>query len=233
MEKALRSLDPSQNVSINIVPGSTGDSVVVEYMTPNSNNPNRFGNQLYLWQAEGTIPWGEPALQHQGIDGQTRQGSVVFTNLTIGKKGYIVGYGVGADTPSWVKYGNVCATASWPAPSDLSNSQEISYFSSKISPQISSDSINVGYQFTPGVQPKTNGAWLALWEGKTNPYLNPNYLSAQAIASDGDNGTLALGKLVLVTGHTYTLALMMSGWAESPQKRCQTTIAAVSTFSID
>lgn len=228
----LKALDPTQNVSLQITLGATGDNLTVEYVTPNGNDPNVYGNWLYLWQAEESIPWGNEPLQHQAISGSTRQGSLIFKELNMGSKGYIVGYSVGGETTSWVKNGNVCATAYLPA-GVIDDPTKIELFSTKITPVVSSDSINVGYQVTPGVQPKTNGAWMALWRSKTNPYLNPNLDHAVPISTDDDNSSESFSGITLVAGATYTLAFMMSGWNDDPKKRTQTAIAAVSTFKID
>ena len=231
----LQAKDPTQNVNLHVVLGPTGDSLTLEYVTPNGNQPNNFGNQLYLWQAGDVVPFGEAPQQHQAIDGATRQGSTVFKDLSLGDKSYIIGYSVGGETQTWVKYGNVCATAFLPEGiiSDP-DPTKIELFSTKINPVVAGDSINVGYQVTPGVQPKTNGAWMALWRGRTNPYLNPGFDHAVAISTNDDINSEDFSGIKLVAGATYTLAFIMSGWDETTQKpTSQTAIAAVSTFKID
>ncbi|PAV10656.1 hypothetical protein ASJ81_01685 [Methanosarcina spelaei] len=229
----LKAMDPTQNVTLDIIPGSTGDTVTIDYVTPNSNQPGKFGNCVYLWQAGDTVPWGDEPQQHQAINGTSRQGSVVFNNLDMGKNDYIIGYAVGGETDNFIKYGNVCATAYLPQGSQKDTSK-IQYFSTKIAPQVNRTSINVNFNVTPGVLPKTNGAWAALWRSKTNPYLNPIYDQVSAVPIDGDEGSVTFNDVTLVTGVTYTLAFMMSGWNEKTNKpTCQTAIAAVSTFKID
>jgi len=32
----LKAMDPTQNVTLDIIPGSTGDTVTIDYVTPNS-----------------------------------------------------------------------------------------------------------------------------------------------------------------------------------------------------
>lgn len=230
----LKAMDPTQNVTLHIILGPTGENLTIEYGTPNGNQPNECGNQLYLWQAGDTVPWGEDPQQHQAVTGKSRQGSLVFKDLNMGSKSYILGYGVGGGTKSWVKYGNVCATACLPEGIITDHDpSKIAYFSTKIIPQVAGDTLNVGYQVTPGVQPKTNGAWMALWRSKTNPYLNPNCDHSVPISRDDDASSESFNEIKLVAGATYTLAFMMSGWSEDNEKRCHTAIAAVSTFNID
>lgn len=231
----LTPMDPTQNVTLDIKLGPTGENLTIDYVTPNSNQPNTFGNQVYLWQAGSTVPWGTPPRQHQGIDGTTRQGSLIFNDLNMGSKSYIIGYSVGDEVTSWVKYGNVCATAFLPEGIITDpDPSKIDYFSTKISPQVSGDTIDVGYQVTPGVQPKTNGAWMALWRTKTNPYLNPNYDHAIPISKDADSSSERFNDITLIAGVTYTLALVMSGWDTTASKgTCQTAISAVTTFKME
>jgi len=45
----LKAMDPTQNVTLDIIPGSTGDTVTIDYVTPNSNQPGKFGNCVCLW----------------------------------------------------------------------------------------------------------------------------------------------------------------------------------------
>ena len=230
----LNIIDPSQKVELEITRGQTGDMILVHYVTPNSNVPNSNGNMLYLWQAE-TIPWGETPLKYQAVTGVVRQGSLPFTGLSVGNKPYIIGYAVGPEMPppNWVIYGNVCATAFLPQGYFSDPSIMLTYFSTKINPTISNNNIMVSCDFTPGVSPKTNGAWVALWRGKTNPYLNPSFIKSAPVRDDADHSMVALDDLNLIGGVTYTLALMMSGWNESQQTGVsQTSIAAVTTFTI-
>lgn len=74
---------------------------------------------------------------------------------------------------------------------------------------------------------------MALWRGETNPYLNPNYLRQVPVPINNNKGVVSFHNLRLVPGGDYTIAFMMSGWDEDPSKRCQTSIAAVSTFNIE
>ena len=84
--KAMDLAQLKQNVGLRIIPGEIGDNATIEFMTPNGNNPNKYGNRVYLWESVDTVPWGKDYQQCQVLNDKTRRGYFVFKDLNLEKR---------------------------------------------------------------------------------------------------------------------------------------------------
>ena len=223
--------EPDEQVLIDI-DWNSGDEVIVHYNTPDGNRPNDYGNQLYLWQAKH-IPWGEPVHKQMPITLNDPDGDIVFSNLAMQDKDYIIGYSVGGEADTQSKYINVCTTARLPK-NISSGTKKIEYFFSRILPLVESNDIfTVNYDFPYGFKPQENGSWLALWKGRSRiPYTDTDLFYKSPFRSDSDQGKLSLPDAGLIMGNLYTLALFMSGWNDGGENISQLAVAATVTFFV-
>jgi hypothetical protein len=196
--RSLASVQPSQSqVSIS-VPNFGASWLSVAYKTLPGNTPKTNSNFLAIWEST-VIPWPIPPLAKQPVIGDTQDGSVTFSNLTIQSKAYIVGYAVGPDIT------DICATAviyvggQTGGPSDQ--------FSTSIGiVSVLSDTVVVQYTCCPGYQPQAAKNWVGIWQGNTVPYYAGNPLYQQAVTSTSTQGAVVMNGLTLAISTQYTLA---------------------------
>lgn len=195
----------------------TGDVISVSYDTLPGNQPNTYGNKLFIWQNDNQVPWGTDPLNQQNIATNTQAGSAVFTGLEVTKNSYIVGYGVGPDVS------DVCATAFVPAESDESEGSEYPTSSLVLSLKfVGTNSVAVGYQGLTGYQPQTEGNWLGMWQNNAASYNTPPQWKTEP-SGDSPGGTAAFNNVTIVRDSAYTVAYFMG--------TKQTTMAATLTFT--
>lgn len=203
---------PSANLTTVKVTAVRGDSIVGTYNTLPGNQPNTYGNALFLWQSNNQIPYNTTPLATFKIPGDEQDGSFVFPNLQIQLKSYILGYSVGPYIQQ------ICSTAYIPA-----SGTDFPTFQTNLDvTNISSDSAIVNYQTPDGYQPQTNENWIGLWKGSVAQYtVNPDL---KIIISDNPStGSAVINNFPFQRGETYTLAYFMG--------LKQTMMAAVYTFS--
>ncbi len=204
----------------------SADTINLSYNTMPDNRPNTYGNFVAIWQNANQIPYNQAPLFSQQISKDTQRGSVAFTDLTIAKNDYIIGYSVGPVRTEEQTYGNVCATVYVPLGSDGDNTP---FWPSVQIKSVLPDSLVVGYKVPSGNIPGTNKAWLALWRSETTSYTQPP-LAAVPITSTNSSGTVGFNNVTIGIGLTFTVGLFMSGWATDPSKRVQRTLACSASF---
>ncbi|RBL89315.1 hypothetical protein [Chitinophaga flava] len=210
--------------------GQVGQNFVSIYFdTLPGNKPSTYGNTVSIWQnADETIPWDSPAYKTKKIDKDTPNGDAIFEGLNLDLYSYVLGYSVGPELGSGQqKYGNVCATAFVPA----IGGDPIAPFSSSVKVgYIGGNSLTADFILPPGVFPKTNGAWIGVWESSQASYTRqPDY--SNNIQVDKARGSAYINGITIGRGATYTIGLFMSGWAGGGRPNTLTTMACTFTFT--
>lgn len=205
------SMAPSQVTNL-AVSSVTATTINGSYNTLGGNQPNTYGNAIFLWQSPNQIPYNTPPLATFQIPGNTQSGSFSFPGLQVQIKSYVMGYAVGPNVSQ------ICSTAYVPA-----SGTDWQYFQSMLSVQdLGTDSVTINYQTPSGNQPQTNGNWVGLWQGEVPSYTNP---PAAKTNVDNNNavGQATINNYPFLRGTTYTVAYFMGSK--------QTMMAASYTFS--
>lgn len=237
--EALFGVSPPQQVSIRVPSGGVSATQInLDFHTPNTNQPNSYGNVVYIWQSGNQVPWGTPALNKQVIGNNSPSGSVSFTGLDVTTLSYIIGYSVGPETPNaaWTKYANVVATDYVPAigtgtPTEANDQQ--------VKPSVGVQSLGstslVSNIFLPsGFNPVGSGTWVGIWRGGSvsqDPSTKPQWRSASTNSS-GDNTTVSFNNIALTRGTQYTLGLFSTGFSDDDSKLKQSALAATYSFAV-
>jgi len=148
------------------------NSIILDYSTLPGNLPKTNANMLVLWQNLTMISSSDKKAPKQHMISQDSQSNtIIFSDLTIQYKPYVLGYCMGSDPK------NICGTAAIPV-SSLPTSEhpfgvnlnEIQYHWTSIQIQVENDVLSVTYITPPGNCPKTNGHWIGFWKGPASPY---------------------------------------------------------------
>lgn len=225
MSAVLENTNFVTNLDIEILDAHT---LNVNFSTLPGNQPQTYGNFISIWQNFDQIPYNQAPLKSFPMINNTAQGSQVIDGLTLTSNAYIVGYSVGPTLGTGQQtYGNVCSTVYIPAGEDPSP-----VITSTIATKtISSTSASFSYALPPGNQPKTNGAWIGLWEGEVASFTTPPGWSS-ALSTDLSKGTAAINNVSIGRKTTYTVALFTSGWdAGGSGKPGLRAMAAIHTFT--
>lgn len=184
--------------------------ILLSYNTLPGNQPSSNANTVFIWQNSASIPYSIAPLASQAVPGNSQSGSMVFGNLTIQTKGYIIGYAVGPNVS------NICSWAFVPAQGD-----GIQTFQTSISVVPSPDAVLVNFTTPDGNRPQANQHYVAIWQGSVVPYgVAP--LAKANIGSDAAEGSQAL-PCTLMRKTTYTV-----GYFAGPK---QSMLAATFTFT--
>ena len=201
------------------------EQIRITFKGLSSNNPNKYGNRIYLWEnIDNIIPWGDDQpIKNEAITELGPQGSIELHGLKLQDKSYIIAYCVGKDVY------NICSTTIIP----LGGQKSENLFQTSI--QLIShetDSLNVSYEAPEGCAPKTSNHWIGLWEGRQAGYqtrANPVY--QQIVDSDRSKANIGIS-YKLDRDTTYTVAYFVGGYKDSdPSKSLNTVMAATTTFS--
>ncbi|HEV7881027.1 hypothetical protein [Bradyrhizobium sp.] len=180
------------------VPYIGPDAVSVQYTTLPGNRPKTNSNFLAIWEST-IVPWTVPPMAMQKIIGDTEQGSVSFSDLSIQNKAYIIGYAAGPDIT------DICATATV-----FVGGQPAQYFSTSIGiASVLSDTIVLSYSCCLGYQPQPSNNWVGLWKGAASPYYSGSPQYKTDVTSSSAQGTVVMNGLTLAFGTPYTLAYFM------------------------
>jgi hypothetical protein len=203
----------------------TGTQITFHYDTLPGNQPNSYGNTVYLWQTSSQmIPINTTPLNSQAIASNQPNGSNVFMGLSVSEESYLVAFAVGGAVSNIVSTVFIPATGSNPANPQSSNS------TLNIT-NVGSTSVSFAYNTPPGSQPLANGDWVGLWQGQSEAglYTLPPTWSAQ-LASNSNQGNwgLNLASGNIQRGTIYTLGYFKGGYAAQNPK--QTTLTSTSTF---
>jgi hypothetical protein len=188
--------------------------VSVKYVTLPGNTPKTNANFLAIWEST-IVPWPVTPLATQKINLDSQDGSVVFQNLQIQSKPYIVGYAVGP------KITNICATATIFVGGQVNAADN---FSTNIGLAVQTpDTLVVQYTCAAGYQPQAAGNWIGLWQGDASPYYSGPPLNRTSVTSNSSQSTVVMNGLSLTIQTQYTLAYFVGPDA--------TNAAAILTFT--
>ena len=226
-----------QTVVVNTMAGGvTANQISLTFDTPNGNQPNDFGNEVWIWQSGNQIPWTS-AGKSQAIKVNTPSGDVSFTGLDVTTLSYIIGYAVGPKGDKTWPYPNVVASVFVPAiggsPAlEADNQQQGDVFSPSIGVQtFGSTSLVMNYKMLGGYNPALSNSYVGVWEGENAFYtLAPKWYAP--ITSQNSSGTISINNIKILRGTSYTMGLFASGYDANPSNLKQTALAAVSTFQV-
>lgn len=213
------------SISIDAV---VGNQLQVSFTGMPNNLPNTYGNFLVVWRNQNTIPWNDP--NPDGVTAITvnhSQGTQVFENITVQVGvSYVVGYAVGPKASTDQIWRNVCSTGFVPDSGDSTyQSPAISLLS------VGADSVSLNFTLPDGDTPKTNGAWVGIWQTGQASYATPPKAS-NSVNIDSSSGGCAINNVAILRGQTYTVALFTSGWkAGAGGANVQTAMACSTTFN--
>ncbi|MET3132785.1 hypothetical protein AAKU55_003065 [Oxalobacteraceae bacterium GrIS 1.11] len=194
------------------VPYIGPNAVSVIYSTLPGNTPSSNSNFLAIWEST-IVPWSVAPMATQNIVGDTQQGSVSFSNLSIQQKAYIIGYAVGPDVS------DICATATVFVGGQVGNQ-----FSTSIGiASLTDDSIVVQYSCCPGYQPQLSKNWVGLWQGPASPYYSGDPINRTPVTSSSSQGTVVMNGVTLSFATQYTLVYFLGSQV--------TDAAAILTFT--
>jgi hypothetical protein len=182
------------------VPYVGPNAVSVDYTTLPGNTPKSYSNFLAIWEST-IVPWKVPPMATQKIIGDTQQGSVSFSNLSIQSKAYIIGYAVGPEIT------DICATATVFAGGQTGSNSE---FSTSIGiAHVDDDTIVVQYYCCLGYQPQPAKNWIGLWQGPASPFSSGPPIYQQPVTSSSATGTVVMNGVTLTFATQYTLVYFM------------------------
>ncbi len=199
MTEPLTAIDNSRITVFDVV-RVTADLISVGYDTLPGNNPQEYGNKVFLWQNQNEIPWSQPPLEDHEIIDNSQSGTTEFNDLSVNNNSYIVGYAVGP------RVSDICSTAFIPAAGQ--NAVATLFQTNLRNLEVGSTSLSVEFQTPTGYTPAAHRNWIGLWRGATASYTRePDARSL--ITIDGNIGTTGLNGLSLGRNLTYTLAYFM------------------------
>jgi hypothetical protein len=231
MENVLANLGsptPDQTTSIQIF-AVVGNQLQVQFTGMPSNQPNNYGNYLAVWKNQNTIPWNSAAADgYVAVQGNSSQSGQVFENIKVEVGvSYVVGYAVGPKlTGAMQVWGNICTSGFVPASGDST------YLSPSLSNVLAlSNSVSMNFQLPFGATPKTNGAWVGIWQtGQPSYTVQP--MGSNIIGLDSSQGGAAINGISILRSQIYTVALFASGYkAGAGGVHVLTAMTCSSTFT--
>jgi hypothetical protein len=193
--RSLAVVPPSLSQVSITVPYVGPQAITVSYETLPGNTPKTNANFLAIWEST-IVPWPVAPLSTQKVVGDTEQGSVTFSNLSVQSKPYIIGYAVGPDIT------DICATATIYVGGQIGANQ----FSTSMGiAAVTPDSLVIQYICCPGYQPQPAKNWIGLWQGVTSPFYAGAPLYQAPVTSTSSQGTVVMNGLALSFGTQYTL----------------------------
>lgn len=198
------------------------------YNGPNGNQPNTYGNVVYIWQTDEDIPWSVAALNSAAIVNNFPAGSQSFDGLNVGVLPYVIAYAVGpTGNASWSKYTNVVASVSIPADGSQGTvtNPSIGVLSR------GSTSLVAQINMLDGYNPAGSNTWVGVWEGNAASYNQKPKWRGPA-NSPNNNSTVSINGVVFTRGTTYTLGLFATGYSTDDSQLKQTSLAATHTFTV-
>jgi hypothetical protein len=191
--------------------------IVFEYSTLPGNQPNTYGNTVFLWQTSSSVvPVGVSPIASSVIASNQQTGSALLS-ATVSTSSYLLAYATGP------RVENVCATAFIPA-SGPGESQSPAITVAGMGPTW----LSYAYSLPPGLQPASAGHWVGLWQGQGGLYSVPP-LAFAPVPQNTSSGEGVLQGLTLRFGTQYTLVYFAGGYAAA--RPAQTTAACSITFT--
>jgi hypothetical protein len=214
----------------------TATQISLKFDTPNGNQPNDFGNEVWIWQSGNQVPWTSEG-KAQSVKVNTPSGDLSFTGLNVTTLSYIIGYAVGPKGDKDWPYPNVVASVYVPAlgSGDVATddaTQQGDVFSPSVDKvTFGATSLVVKYDMLSGYNPSKSGAYVGVWEGTAASYSQkPKWY--EPVSSKNSSGTVSFNNIQILRGTSYTMGLFATGYDSDPSKLKQTALAATSTFSV-
>lgn len=206
----------------------TGTQITFHYDSMAGNQPNSYGNTVFLWQtSQQAIPVNTQPLNAQLISSNQPNGSNVFMGLSVSSESYLVAYAVG----NAVK--NIVASVFIPATGGQSAAPVVpTPAPSIIVTTYGSTSVSFSYATPVGMTPQNDGDWVGLWQGQGQSVLYsqpPTWFVQLGSNANQGNWGLNLSSGNIQRGTMYTLGYFKGGYAQTNPK--QTTLAASTTFT--
>ena len=207
------------NISLVGVPNAQG--AIVQYTTLPANQPNTYGNKVYVWQTtENVVPWeikpdGETAVE-DNTPASTTPAIFPFQDA-----GYIIGWAVAPVKTA------VCATVY--VPQGKQNDPKAWQYANLTANvvYVGKGFVQVQYNGLAAYKPQTNKNWIGIWAGNQVPWSG-DPIKRVDIASDAPpSGYVYMTGLQLLIGVSYVVGYFMVD-----PKSGRTALAAASTFTV-
>lgn len=204
----------------------TGTQITYRYDTMPGNQPNAYGNTVFIWQTSQVfIPVSTQPAHSQIVQSPQPNGSSVFQGLSVSSEPYLVAFAVGNSVKNIVAAVFVPSTDSHQPPYDPVQAPSI------LVTNKGSTSVSFSYAMPAGMTPQADGDWVGLWQGQTEAVLYnmpPTWFVQLGSNNNAGNFGINLSSGNIQRGVTYTLGYFKGGYAQSNPK--QTTLAASTTF---
>jgi len=223
-----------QTVRVNTT-NVSAKQISVSFDTPNGNQPNSYGNALWIWQSGNQVPWSS-AGQSQPIGNNTPSGDASFTDLDVTTLSYLIGYSVGPKGDSNWLYPNVVATVFIPALGSGNGGSDAEQQGDVFSPSVAmqtfgATSLVTSFDMLAGFNPEKARSFVGVWEGQTVSYTQaPKWFAP--VTGSNSSGTVSFNNIKILRGTTYAIGLFASGFDLNPSNLKQTALAATSTFTV-
>jgi len=210
--------------------------ISVAFDTPNGNQPNTFGNSLWIWQSGNQVPWSS-AGKSQPIGNNSPSGDASFVDLDVTTLSYLIGYAVGPKGDQNWMYPNVVASVYIPALGTAEAQgneaqQQGDVFSPSVAMQtFGATSLVTKFDMLAGFNPEKALSYVGVWEGQTVSYSQPPKWYAPLTGSNS-SGTVSFNNIQILRGTTYAIGLFASGYDASQANLKQSALAATSTFTV-
>jgi hypothetical protein len=205
----------------------TGTQITFHYDSMAGNQPNAYGNTVFLWQtSQQSIPINTKPSNSQIIASNQPNGSGVFMGLSVSNESYLVGYAVGSSVQ------NIVASVFIPATGGGTPNPIIPVVApSLLVTNIGSTSVSFSFATPIGMLPQSDGDWVGLWQGFGESVLYsqpPTWFVQLGTNANQGNWGINLPNGNIQRGTMYTLGYFKGGYAPTNPK--QTTLAASTTF---
>jgi len=211
----LQTID-SQKGTINLT-GSIfdGGTVKINFNSLPGAHPKAMGYFAAIWQGS-QIQALDQALDTHEIETDNQAGTTNFDGLTLQRQDYIIGFGVNHDVGT-----TICATLYVPQNSKPFDPLTPTLSSVSVPEEgIGTNSLIASYITPLYNSPKTNGNWIALFQGPftANCFTGANVIASANATSDNSSGSISMNKIPngLERYQTYTVVYGMSSKGGSP-----------------
>lgn len=190
-----------------------GTTVKVSYKALPGSNPKAMGYFVAIWQGS-QIQNITAAKQVLPLTNDSQDGDLNFAKLELSKLDYIIGFGVNQDADGKAQ-NTVCATMLIPATAKVGD-KLVPVLSDLEVPEdgIGTNSLVALYTTPLYNTPKTNGNWIALFEGPftANCYSGGGLIKSDTVGSNKRKDSTTLDDIPggLIRFETYTLVYGMS-----------------------
>jgi hypothetical protein len=208
--------------------GLSGTDIPFDFNTMPGNQPNNYGNTVFLWQtSQSQIPRNTTPLSTWTVPIGTPDGSGDFGGLSVTNLSYLVGYAVGPAVS------NIVATDFIPAgpgkPSHPGASGGVVPPSVLVT-VVGTTSVSFKYLMPPGSLPSQDGDWAGIWQGQDESALYSVPPTAFVPVAGGSfAGTGSFNNVPILRGTLYTVGYFKGGYNTTTPKL--TTLAASTTFT--